>query len=88
VVFAVGGRQLFPSIAPAVRWSRLEPEFAAPAVTPAPSFAWEWEKVDVGVRLTVVRGLELTAEYAANEFIRAAGPADNDELLVTLVWRR
>jgi hypothetical protein len=87
VVWAVGGRQLFPSIAPAVRWSRLDPDFAAPAVTPSPSFAWEWEKVDVGLRLTVVRGVDLTAEYAAQEFIRAAGPADNDELLVTLRWR-
>ncbi|HUO87112.1 MAG TPA: hypothetical protein VM617_06955, partial [Thermoanaerobaculia bacterium] len=88
VVFAVGGRQLFPSIAPAVRWSRLEPDFAPPPVTPSPSFAWEWEKLDLGVRLTVVRGVELTAEYAAHEFIRAGGPADNDELLVTLAWRR
>jgi hypothetical protein len=88
LVWAVGGRQLFPSIAPAVRWSRLEPDFAPPAVTPSPSFAWEWEKVDVGVRLTLVRGVDLTAEYAAHEFIRAAGPADNDELLVTLRWRR
>lgn len=87
VVWAVGGRQLFPSIAPAVRWSRLDPDFAPPAVTPSPSFAWEWEKVDVGLRLTVVRGVDLTAEYAAHEFIRAAGPADNDELLVTLRWR-
>jgi hypothetical protein len=87
LVWAIGGRQLFPSIAPAVRWSRLEPEFAPPPVTPSPSFAWEWEKVDVGVRLTVVRGIDLTAEYAAHEFIRAAGPADNDELLVTLRWR-
>jgi hypothetical protein len=88
LVWAVRGRQLFPSIAPAVRWSRLEPDFAPPPVTPSPSFAWEWEKVDVGVRLTVVRGIDLTAEYAAHEFIRAAGPADNDELLVTLRWRR
>lgn len=88
LVWAVGGRQLFPSIAPAVRWSRLDPDFAPPPVTPSPSFAWEWEKVDVGVRLAVVRGVDLTAEYAAHEFIRAAGPADNDELLVTLRWRR
>lgn len=87
LLWAVAGRQLFPSIAPAVRWSRLDPDFAAPAITPSPSFAWEWEKVDFGVRLTVVRGIDLTAEYAAHEFVRAAGPADNDELLVTVRWR-
>jgi hypothetical protein len=74
-------------VAPAVRYSRLDPDFAAPAVTPSPSFAWEWEKVDVGVRLTLVEGVDLTVEYARNEFVRAVGPARNDELLATARWR-
>ncbi len=88
LVAGAGGRQLFPSIQPAVRWSRLDPDFAAPRVTPSPSFAWEWEKLDVGVRLTIVRGIDLTAEYAVNEFTLASGAQlSNDELLVTLRWR-
>ena len=84
---AVRGRPLFPAVAPAVRYSRLDPDFAAPAVTPSPSFAWEWEKVDVGVRLTLVEGVDLTVEYARNEFVRAVGPARNDELLATARWK-
>jgi hypothetical protein len=83
----VAGRRLFPALAPAVRYSRLDPRFDAPAVTPSPSLAWEWEKVDLGVRLTVVEGLDLTAEVARNEFVRAAGPASNDEVLATVRWR-
>ena len=52
--WATGGRQLFPSIAPAVRYSQLDPDFAAPAVTPSPSFAWQWTKIDSGVRVGIV----------------------------------
>jgi len=88
LVAATGGRQLFPSIAPAVRWSRLDPDFEAPRVTPSPSFAWDWEKIDVGVRLTVVAGIDVTAEYALNDFTLASGKVlSHDELLVTLRWR-
>jgi hypothetical protein len=88
LVFATGGRQLFPSVAPAVRWSRLDPDFEAPPVTPSPSFAWEWEKIDVGLRFTVLSGIDLTAEYARNEFVLKSGrEVSNDELLVTLRWR-
>lgn len=86
--FAVGGRQLFPWIAPAVRFSRLDPDFAAPPVTPSPSFAWEWEKVDAGIRLGIVDGIDLTVEYAANDFVLGSGAErGNDELLATLRWR-
>jgi hypothetical protein len=88
LVAAAGGRQLFPSVQPAVRFSRLDPDFAAPPVTPSPSFAWDWEKVDLGVRLAIVRGVDLTAEYAMNSFTLASGRTlSNDELLVTLRWR-
>lgn len=86
--WAVGGRQLFPFVQPAVRFSSLENDFANPAVTPFPSGAWDWEKVDVGVRLGILPGIDLTAEYAANTFETAAGDGDNDEMLVTLRWAR
>ena len=86
--FAVGGRQLFPWIAPAVRFSRLDPDFAAPPITPSPSFAWEWEKVDAGIRLAILDGIDLTVEYAANDFVLGSGAErGNDEFLTTLRWR-
>jgi len=88
VRFAVAGRQLFTSVSPAVRYSRLEPDYANPPGTPTPSFAWEWEKIDWGVRLGLMRGLDLTAEYSDNTFVLGSGAeASNDELLVTLRWR-
>lgn len=87
LIGAVFGRQLFPTIAPSVRYSKLDPEFEFPRPTPSPSFAWDWEKIDIGVRLEIVEGLDLTAEYAINEFIRAGKAVNNDEGLLTLRWR-
>jgi hypothetical protein len=85
---SVGGRQLFPSIQPAVRWSRLDPDFLPPAGGPTPSFAWDWEKIDWGVRLGIVEGIDLTAEYADHTMTLTSGAErSNDELLVTLRWR-
>ena len=87
LVWAVAGQQLFPSIAPAVRYSELDPEFRNPALTPVPSVAWPWEKLDAGLRLGITPGTDLTVEYARNRFLTARGWRDNDELLSTLRWR-
>jgi len=85
---AVGGRQLFPAIQPAVRYSHLKPEFAGGGPFPGPSVRWEWTKIDYGVRLTLVNGIDLTLEYGDNEMTLANGSkVSNDELLTTLRWR-
>jgi len=85
---AVGERQLFPWIAPAVRWSKLDNDFGLPAAgTPAPSLTWDWQKIDAGVRLGIFEGIDLTVEYADNEFTTAKGKRENNELLATLRWR-
>jgi hypothetical protein len=86
--WALAERQLFPSVAPAVRYSFLDPRFEAPLVTPSPSLSWEWSKLDAGVRLGIVPGIDLTVEYARNHFILRDGRAvANDELLTSLRWR-
>jgi hypothetical protein len=90
LVWAMGERQVLPFVAPAVRWSRLDPEFGVipGRPTPTPSFTWEWDKVDTGVRLGLVTGVDLTVELADNTFTLASGrDVSNDELLVTLRWR-
>jgi len=87
LVWAVEGRQLFSHVQPALRYSRLDNDFDNPEITPFPSGAWDWEKLDIGVRLTILPGLDLTAEFADNSFVTAGGKADNDEWLVTLRWR-
>lgn len=86
--FAVGGRQLFPWIAPAVRYSDLDPQFRNPPVTPSPSFGWDWRKIDAGIRLGIVEGFDLTLEYAFNDFVLGSfGTRSNNELLTTVRWR-
>jgi hypothetical protein len=89
LAWAVGGRQLFPSIQPAVRYSELDPDFDGPSAQfPAPSMRWEWVKLDYGVRLAIVEGVDLTAEFADNTMTLANGrEISADELLVTLRWR-
>jgi hypothetical protein len=88
LVWSLGERQLFPSIAPAVRYSMLDNKFLAPAQTPSPSFAWDWRKIDAGVRLGIVGSTDLTLEYADNDFVlRSGAHRNNNEYLATLRWR-
>jgi len=84
--WSVGGKQLFPYIAPAIRFSHLDPEFGGGSpFFPSVSFRWEWDKTDIGVRLGIVSGVDLTLEYADNSFILGSGAsAENNELLTTL----
>jgi hypothetical protein len=85
---AVGGKQLFPSIQPAVRYSYLDPEIVGGGPFPGPSVRWEWVKLDYGVRITVVSGLDLTVEHQDNTMTLANGrEVSNDELLATLRWK-
>lgn len=90
LVWAIAGRQLLPSIAPAVRYSELDPEFDGGGPFPAPSVRWDWTKIDAGVRVAVIAGLDLTVEYADHEFfIPALGRnGTNNELLATLRFKR
>jgi len=87
LVWALGGEQLFTSIQPALRLSHLDNDFANPEITPFPSGSWDWVKIDAGLRLAILSGLDLTAEFTDNRFETAAGTRSNDEWLVTLRWR-
>ena len=74
---------LFPAIQPAIRWSHIEDDFSAPRGFVAPSFAWDWSKLDVGLRLTIIKKLDLTLEYSFQD-ITASRPIKHDEALATL----
>ena len=79
------GTAFVSDIAPAVRFSRLDPDFAAPSVTPSPSFAWPWDKWDFGIRVGLGEVSDLTVEYSLNEFRLGNGSVErNDEFLLTL----
>ena len=74
---------LFPAIQPAIRYSRLVNDFKAPPLFVAPSFAWDWAKLDAGVRVTILKRLDLTLEYAHHD-IKASRKIKHDEALATL----
>lgn len=74
---------LFPAIQPAIRFSRLENDFRAPRGFVSPSFAWDWDKWDFGLRLTIVKRLDLTLEYSLHD-IAASRKIRHDEALATL----
>lgn len=85
---AIGDQQLFTFVSPAVRYSEIDNDFRNHPQTPAPSLAWDWTKLDYGVRLGVIPGADLTVEYADNRFILASGAErDNNEFLTTFRWR-
>jgi hypothetical protein len=85
---ALRGHQLLTAIAPAVRFSRLTNGFHDLLPTPAPSFAWPWNKLDAGIRVGLYAGIDLTAEYADNTFTLAGGAKRHEnELLSTLRLR-
>ena len=85
---SIGDRQLFTYVAPAVRYSELDNDFRNPRQTPTPSFAWDWNKLDAGVRIGIIPGADLTVEYADHEFTLGSGAKrDNNEFLTTFRWR-
>jgi len=88
LVWGLAGRQLFPSIQPVLRYSALDPDFRSVRGFPAPSITWDWEKLDYGLRLGILSGVDLTVEYADNTFTLGSGrKVGNDEFLTTLRWR-
>lgn len=84
LVWTVSEQQLFGSLTPVVRYSRLLVDFEHPPFTPLPSLAWDWYKLDVGLRVDILDGLDVTAEYAFNHGYLT----DINEFLLTLRWRR
>jgi hypothetical protein len=89
LVWAIGGKQVLPHIQPAVRFSHLDPEFVGGSANfPAPSLRWEWDKLDYGLRVTLIEDLDLTYERNENEFILGNGThRTNDETLLTLRYK-
>ncbi len=74
---------LFPEVQPAIRFSRIDEEFRAPRDFVVPSFAWDWAKWDLGLRVTIVKHLDLTLEYTFHD-IAASRAIRHDEALATL----
>jgi len=74
---------LLPAVEPVLRFSRIDNAFVAPPGSVLPSLTWDWDKLDVGLRLTIVKRLDLTLEYAHHD-IGASRKIRHDEALATL----
>ncbi len=83
-LFASGDTVVGNWVQPALRFSTINNHFGAPEGFRAPSFAWDWRKVDLAVRLGVMRAVDLTTEYARNDVHTDEGTIHPDEFLMTL----
>jgi hypothetical protein len=77
------------SIQPAIRVSNLDNHFVGHPEFPATSVRWDWRKYDMGVRVGLTHGLDVTVEYTTHEAFNVAGPVPVNlkETLATLRWR-
>ena len=73
-------------IRPALRYSEINNDFWVRGEFITPTFFWDWRKLDLGVRLGIVRTSDLTVEYSLNQMTLADGSTlEPNEWLVT--WR-
>ncbi len=83
-LFASGDQPVVNWVEPVVRISYLDNLWDLPAGFVAPTMGWDWRKYDFGFRLGIVRGLDLTAEFARHDAVTRRGLVHPDEWLVTL----
>lgn len=75
---------VFNWVQPVVRVSYIDNLFDGPFRYPSLSVDWDWLKIDIGVRVGIVRGIDLTAEYSRHDAVVRDGVIHPDEALVTL----
>jgi hypothetical protein len=83
-LFASGDQPVVNWVEPALRVSYIDNLWVNPPGFVAPSVSWDWRKYDFGLRVGIVRGLDLTAEFARNDAVVRNGLIHPDEWLVTL----
>ncbi|MBI2568592.1 MAG: hypothetical protein HYV63_16340 [Candidatus Schekmanbacteria bacterium] len=83
-LLASGDQPLLTWVRPVVRYSQIDNDFSAPPKFVAPSFAWDWKKLDVGLRVGIIREVDVTVEYTLHDVTTERGKLHPDELLVTL----
>jgi hypothetical protein len=57
-------------IQPSFRYSWIENRFTAPRTYPRLAVLWPWKKYDFGLRMGLVRNVDLTAEYTFHQVFR------------------
>ena len=69
-LFLLGESPFGNWIQPSFRYSWIENRFSAPRAYPRLAVQWPWKKYDLGVRVGLVRNVDLTAEYTIHEVFR------------------
>ncbi len=83
-LFLVGETPVGNWLRPVVRVSLIDNRFVTPKEFPGLSVGWNWRKYDFGVRMGLVRDVDLTLEYARNDVTTLGGIVHPDEALLTL----
>jgi hypothetical protein len=83
-LFAAWDEPVLNWIRPAIRYSNIDNDFWVWGPFITPSLMWDWRKIDVGLRLGIVRSSDLTIEYSFNEADIGDGTIEPNEWLVTL----
>jgi hypothetical protein len=84
-LFLIGETPALNWIQPVLRVSSIDNRFAAPEDFPTASVAWNWRKYDLGLRIGIVRNIDLTAEFNRNIVIIEPGETIHpNEGLLTL----
>jgi hypothetical protein len=72
-LFVSGDSPMLNWIQPALRYSAIDNKFSGPSDFVAPSFFWDWTKLDAGVRLGIVARVDATVEYEWSRMTLASG---------------
>lgn len=83
-LFVSGDTPVLNWIQPTLRVSKIENDFSSSPGFFSPSLGWEWTKTDIGFRLGIVRGIDLTAEYSRHSATSKNKVIHPDEFLATL----
>ncbi len=82
-LFLSGETPILNWVQPVLRYSRIDSDFELRGFV-APTFFWYWDKLDAGVRVGILRGVDLTAEFARVTTTTVRGDLHPDEFLATL----
>ena len=83
-MFVSGDEPVLNWIEPVLRYSRIDNGFTMPADFVAPSVGLDRRKLDVGLRLGILRGVDLTVEWALHEMVTDQKTLRPHEGLLTL----
>jgi hypothetical protein len=84
-LFLIKESPLLPWIQPAIRVSYIDNFFDVPREFPSLSVGWDWTKYDFGLRVGIVRGVDVTVEYSRHEaFVPQRPTIHPDEWLATV----